>query len=71
MPALQRHAGGEHQPGGTVGYPLERVFEEVAFLGYYLHWEADAILNMPHAERRTWCEEVSKINNKIVENAWR
>jgi hypothetical protein len=44
------------------------MYEEVAFLGYYLHWDSDRILNMPHAERRTWCEEVSKINKKISED---
>jgi hypothetical protein len=33
-----------------------------------LHWEGEAIMNMPHAERRIWCEQVSKINRKIVED---
>jgi hypothetical protein len=60
--------GGEYKSGGTVGYPLESIYEEVAFLGYYLHWEGDAIINMPHTERRKWCEEVSKINRKIIED---
>ena len=58
-------------PGDLVGYPLESIYEEVAFLGYYLHWERDAIMNMPHAERRIWCEEVSKINRKIAEDGER
>ena len=71
MSALQGNRGGEYQPGGILGYPLENVFEEVAFLGYYLHWESDAIMNMPHGERKIWCEEVSKINKKIVEDAQR
>lgn len=68
MSKLQRTRGGQYQPGGIVGYPLEKVFEEVAFLGYYLHWDGDAIMKMPHAERRTWCEEVSKINKQLNED---
>lgn len=41
------------------------MYEEVAFLGYYMHWDCDAILSMPHQERRTWCNEVSKINRLV------
>jgi hypothetical protein len=48
-----------------VSYPLEQVYEEVAFIGYYLHWRPDTLLGMPHRERRKWCEEVSKINTKL------
>ena len=69
MQALRATCGGEYKPGGIVGYPLENIYEEVAFLGYYLHWDRDAIMSMPHAERRIWCEEVSKINRKIVEDS--
>lgn len=65
MSQLQGKRGGEHQSGGIVGYPLERIYEEVAFLGYHLHWDSDAILNMPHGERNIWCNEVSKINKKV------
>ena len=69
--ALQRSSGDESQPGGIVGYPRERVYEEVAFLGYYLHWNSDTILDMSHSERRTWCEEVSKINQQLTEDPTR
>jgi hypothetical protein len=37
----------------------------VAFIGYYLHWSHDEIMQMPHAERKQWCEEISKINKKL------
>ena len=65
MPQMQRTCGGEYQPGGILSYPLDKVHEEVAFLAYYLHWAPDTILNMPHDERRLWCEEVSKINRTV------
>ncbi len=47
------------------GYPLDRIHEEVAFISYYFHWTYDEIMNMEHRERRRWCEEISKINQKI------
>lgn len=47
------------------GYPLARLYEEVAFIAYYFHWSQDLILDMPHAVRARWCEEISKINNKV------
>ncbi|QNU68877.1 hypothetical protein EHE19_012975 [Ruminiclostridium herbifermentans] len=47
------------------GYPLERLYEEVAFLAYYLHWDYKTILGLEHAERERWCKEVSEINKKL------
>jgi hypothetical protein len=47
------------------GYPLDRIYEEVAFIAYYLHWPADQILGLDHRERRRWCEEVSRINRRL------
>lgn len=47
------------------GYPLDRVFEEVAFLAYHLSWEHDTVLTLPHWERQRWCEEVSRINDRM------
>jgi transcriptional antiterminator len=49
----------------TRGYPLERVYEEVAFIAYHFHWSYEEIMNMDHRERRKWCEEISKINEKL------
>ena len=63
---MQYRSGDQHQPpGGIIGYPLDRIYEEVAFLAYYLHWSHDSILNFPHEERRRWCQEVSRINKEI------
>ncbi|WP_306453654.1 DUF6760 family protein [Candidatus Methanoperedens nitratireducens] len=51
--------------GGIAGYPLDRLYEEVAFLAYYLHWDHETIMNLEHRERQQWCEEVSKINKRL------
>ncbi|MEO6398904.1 MAG: DUF6760 family protein [Tepidiformaceae bacterium] len=49
------------------GYPLDRIYEEVAYLAYHFHWTADEILEMEHAERRRWVEEVASINRRLNE----
>jgi hypothetical protein len=47
------------------GYPLDRLYEEVAFIAYHFHWSFEEILNMEHGERQKWVEEISKINRKL------
>ena len=47
------------------GYPLDRLYEEVAFIAYHFHWSFAEIMNLEHRERRRWCEEISKINHKL------
>lgn len=60
---------GEWQLGGSLtGYPLERLYQEVAFIAYYFHWSYDEVMNMEHWERRRWCEEISRMNQKINED---
>ena len=62
--------GGSSQPGGgIVGYPLERLHEEVAYLAYHFHWPLDEILALEHAERQQWVKEVAKINSRLNEAA--
>lgn len=68
MPALRRNVRGEYRgPGGITGYPLDRLYEEVAFIGYYMHWPHDQIMEMSHSDRKRWCDEVSKINQSLSE----
>lgn len=50
------------------GYPLDQVYEEVAFVAYHFNWSHDEVLEMPHWERQRWCEEISDINERINES---
>ena len=34
-----------------MSYPLDEVFEEVAFLAYHFHWPLEDILALEHADR--------------------
>ncbi|HIH44099.1 MAG TPA: hypothetical protein HA257_03175 [Candidatus Methanoperedenaceae archaeon] len=47
------------------GYPLNRLYEEVAFIAYHFHWSFEEIVNMEHRERQRWCEEISGINRRL------
>ena len=48
-----------------VQYPVDRLYEEMAFLAYYLHWSTDDLMQLEHQERRRWCEEISRINKNL------
>lgn len=55
--------------GGVIGYPLDQLYEEVAYIAYYLHWPLQEILELEHAERRRWVDEIANINRKLAEMA--
>jgi hypothetical protein len=38
-------------------------------LAYHFHWQPEAILNMEHAERSRWVEQVATINRRLNEAA--
>lgn len=50
-----------------IGYPLDRLREEVAYLAYHFHWPLVDILNLEHAERQAWLEEIGSINQRLNE----
>ncbi|WP_035241484.1 DUF6760 family protein [Desulfobacter vibrioformis] len=48
-----------------IGYPLDRLYEEIAFISYYFHWDYKTLMGMEHPERQQWVKQVSNINKKI------
>jgi hypothetical protein len=44
---------------------VTRLHEEVAYLAYYLHWPHHEIVNLEHAERRLWVDQVAAINRRL------
>ncbi|MFP4346110.1 MAG: DUF6760 family protein [Anaerolineales bacterium] len=54
-----------------LGYPLDRLHEEVAYIAYHFHWPREDILNLEHNERRQWLEEIAQINRRLNEAAER
>jgi hypothetical protein len=41
-----------------VGYPLDQVHQEAAFLGRHVHWTLSEVLDLDHAQRQRWVREV-------------
>ncbi|HEX4061752.1 MAG TPA: DUF6760 family protein [Streptosporangiaceae bacterium] len=46
-------------------YAAGRLWEEVAYLAYYLHWSLEEILDLPHPVRDLMIGEVGKIHNQL------
>lgn len=66
MPEMRTSVrGGGRATGGITGYPLDRLYEEVAFIAYHFHWPHEEIIGMDHRERQKWVEEISKINRRL------
>ena len=63
---MPRRGGGTNQSsGGVISYPLENIYEEVAFISYHFNWSHDEVMKMEHADRRQWVSKISQINNKM------
>ena len=45
-------------------YAADRLFEEVAYVAYYMHWDLDSILDLEHPVRRRFNEEIGSINRQ-------
>jgi hypothetical protein len=46
----------------------ERLWEEIVYIAYYLHWSFDSILDLDHASRARVIEEIGKINSRASES---
>jgi hypothetical protein len=51
-----------------MGYPSDRLYGEVAFIAYYLHWPHEQVMLLDHRERQRWVNEVSRINTQLNES---
>ena len=46
-------------------YAAGRLWEETAYLAYYLHWSLDEILDLEHPVRARMIAEVGKIHEQL------
>ncbi|OJF14202.1 DUF6760 family protein [Couchioplanes caeruleus] len=46
-------------------YPQDELYQEMAFIAYHFHWAWTELMALEHAERRRWCEEISRINRQL------
>ncbi len=45
-------------------YAADRLWEEVAYVAYYLHWPLDQILDLEHPVRERVIAEIGKIHTQ-------
>lgn len=72
MPQLRRDGPrrcGWWCTGGIVTVGTDRLWEEIGFLAYYLHWSFEDLLDMTHDARRRMAEIVSNFNRIGSEGA--
>ncbi|MFL6126512.1 DUF6760 family protein [Actinophytocola sp.] len=48
-------------------YAADRIWEEVAYVAYYLHWDLDKILDMEHPVRTRVITEIGRIHSRSAE----
>lgn len=49
-------------------YAPERLYAEVAYIAYYLHWSRDDILDLEHPERQRFVTEIAALNTRIQQS---
>jgi hypothetical protein len=50
-----------------VTYASDRLFEEIAYVAYHLHWSFEELLDLEHAVRRRLVEAVDQLNRRAQE----
>jgi hypothetical protein len=46
-------------------YPVEVLWQEIAYLAYHLHWRLDDLLDLEHGDRVRLLEEVGGLNERF------
>jgi uncharacterized protein DUF6760 len=50
-----------------VTYATDRIWEEVAYVAYYLHWDLDKILDLEHPVRTRVITEIGRIHSRSAD----
>lgn len=46
-------------------YPVDRLYQEMAYISYHFHWPWSEVMNMDHRERQRWVDEIAAINTRL------
>ncbi len=52
-------------PRGILTYTADRLWEEVVYVAYYLHWPLESILDIEHPARIKIIDEVGRIHHRL------
>ncbi|MFC0602342.1 DUF6760 family protein [Streptomyces palmae] len=45
-------------------YAADRIHEEVAYLAFHFHWPLDQILDLEHADRLRYVDQIARLNGQ-------
>jgi uncharacterized protein DUF6760 len=48
-----------------VTYGTDALLEEVSYVAYHFHWTLDALLDLEHADRRRFVEQIGALNRRV------
>ena len=48
-------------------YPVDALWDEIAYLAFHLHWEFDSLLDLEHADRVRLVLNVAELNRRAWE----
>ena len=48
-------------------YATDRLWEEVAYVAYYLHWDLDRIIDLEHPTRTRVITEIGRIHSRFAD----
>jgi hypothetical protein len=43
----------------------DRLYEEITYVAYHLHWSLDEILDLEHPVRQRFVEEIGRLNERV------
>jgi hypothetical protein len=49
-----------------VTYATDRLYEELSYVAYHFHWPLAELLDLEHADRRRYVEEIQRINSRVL-----
>jgi hypothetical protein len=47
-----------------VTYPAETLYEEVAYVAYHFNWSRNEIMDLEHAERARYLQQINRLNDR-------
>jgi hypothetical protein len=53
----------------VVRYPVDELWDELAYLAYHLHWPLDDLLDLEHGDRLRLVQAVAELNERAWEEA--
>ncbi len=62
---VQASGAAKFYTGGISVYPVSELYRETAFIAYYFHWPQQEIWELPHEDRRRFCEEISEMHERM------